>query len=119
MSEERKSKVYVANFQADRDFTQAEKFGEVVFITQGYLDLKKLDKFRLAFEEFLERADASDYIILTGPSVIKALVIVIWYAKFGYVNILSWNKRENIYIHNVVGLDNGTKQSSAGVNKDS
>lgn len=112
--DEDKRTVYVSNFQPDKNFQSAEKFGEVVYMSKGFIDLKNITKVRKIFERWLEEATQEDYIILTGPAVINALVIMLWFNKFGYVNILSWDTRSPRYVHNVVGL---SRDGASGPNK--
>lgn len=97
-------KVFVANYQ-DMDFTPAQQFGELVFITQGYIPLNDLEKVRAQIKKFVDLSSPSDYIIQNGPSVIVTLLAVLWFMKHGYINMLSWNSKTKSYKHFVVGVD--------------
>lgn len=98
------SKVFVTNFQS-RDYSSAEKYGELVFVTKGFIVLSDLEKIRKSLSRFIELSSADDYVILMGPSVIIAMFTVLWFAKHGYMNILSWDGKNNTYNHYVVGVD--------------
>lgn len=98
------SKVFIANFQPNKDFSPAEEFGELVFMSRGFIDLKNLARTRSKIEQYLKVAAPTDFIILNGPAVVNALIIALWFNRFGYVNVLSWDPNKTGYIHNVVGI---------------
>lgn len=106
-------RVYIVNFQT-KNFSSAKKFGELVFITQGFLDLTKIDELREKFSRYVELASPSDCLILNGPAVVNTLLTVLWFKKFGYLNILSWDGRSLNYSHNVVGVNDATGSVTIG-----
>jgi hypothetical protein len=110
-AEERR--VYIVNFQT-KNFNSAKKYGELVYITQGYLDLKKIDEYRSKLERYVDMASPTDSLILNGPAVINTLLTILWFRKFGYLNILSWDGRAFVYSHNVVGLSERSDTDEGG-----
>lgn len=101
---EQPDRVFIANLHPDKDFSPAEKFGELVYLTQSYVDLRNIDKLESQLNLYLKQARGSDFIILTGPSVLNALIVAILFNRFGYVNVLSWDGSKREYIHNVVRI---------------
>lgn len=95
-------KVYIANLHADKDFTPAEKFGEPIYLTQSFVDLRDIPKLEARLRLYLDKATPSDFVLLTGPSVLIAMIVAIMFERFGFVNVLSWDGAKREYIHNVV-----------------
>jgi hypothetical protein len=98
------SRVFVTNFQ-ERDFGPADKFGETIFITRGYVPLRDIGALRNKLVAHIAYSKADDFIILTGPAVLIAMFTLLWTQKHGFMNVLSWNTRDKEYIHYVVGAD--------------
>lgn len=99
-----KHNVFIANFQ-NRDFSPAEKFGEAIFVTKGYVPLDDMTKVRNNLKKFVDLSSQHDYLILNGPSVVVTLLSLLWFTKHGYINVLSWDGKDNSYRHFVVGVD--------------
>lgn len=97
-------KVFITNFQ-DMDFSPAEKFGELVFITKGYQYLGDLEKVRNQLSRYVDMSAPTDYLVLNGPSVIIAMLSVLWFVKHGYINMLAWDNATKSYKHFVVGIN--------------
>lgn len=102
MAQERK--VFITNFQ-DMDFSPAEAFGECVFITKGYQYLGDLEKIRNLLSRYVNMSSPNDYLVLNGPSVIIAMLSVLWFTKHGYINMLAWDNQSKSYKNFVVGID--------------
>ena len=84
--------VFVTNFQA-KNFTPAEKFGDIVFITKGFMPLDDMNLIRKKLEAYIDISDSSDFVILIGPTVILGMFTMLWAAKHGYMNLLSRETR--------------------------
>ena len=98
------NKVFVANFQ-EKSFTPAERYGEVIFVTTGFIPLYDMEAVRKKLAKFVELSSPSDYLILIGPSVICSMLSILWFSKHGFVNLLSWDGKRNDYNHFVLGVN--------------
>lgn len=89
--------VYVPN-RGPHDYSEAKKFGELVFCTQG-----SLDKYDTA-EMFRELTDAmydsteEDYLLLTSLTSLCAVAAGIFGAKHGRLNLLIHSPISNGYV---------------------
>jgi hypothetical protein len=98
------TRVFVTNFQ-ERDFGPADKFGETIFITRGYVPLRDITALRTKLAAHIAYSKADDYVIITGPAVLIAMFSLLWIQKHGFMNVLSWNTRQKGYDHYVIGSD--------------
>ena len=105
-------KVFIANFQ-DIDFTPAEAYGETVFITRGFQHLNDLEKIRSTLKRYVDTSAPSDFVVLNGPSVIVAQLALLWFAKHGYINVLTWNGSDKSYKHAVLTVPNEVKNGNS------
>lgn len=100
------SKVYVVN-KSCHDFTSAEDFGDVVFMTEGALDRFNTSKMFRAFKPFIERSDPSDYILLTGMTVMNSIACAMFAKKHGKLNLLIYKDRrggKGLYLEKIMVL---------------
>ena len=102
-------KVFIANYQ-DKDFSSADQFGEVVFVTKGFVPLHDMTKVRNGLKKFVDLSSQHDYLVINGPSVIVTLLSILWFTKHGYLNVLSWDGKTSSYRPFVVGIDSITEQ---------
>jgi hypothetical protein len=95
------NKVLVTN-HSGYPYEAAEKFGEIIFMTNGYIKLDDLDKIRSKLVQFIAQTEATDYLVLSGNNVLCALAVLAWKERHGYVNILHWASDRKDYIHYVI-----------------
>ncbi len=83
-------KVYIPNHRKDYDLSDAERFGELVMLTEGLVNV--FDR-RLVSDVFTQLADAgeNDYIAMIGPPIINSLCAFYMARKFGRINVLQFN----------------------------
>ena len=98
------NRVFVANFQ-EKSFEPAERFGEVIFITTGFVRLNDMEAVRAKIAKYVELSRPTDFVIFLGPSVINTMLAVLWFHKHGYINVLSWDNKRKDYNHFVVGVN--------------
>jgi hypothetical protein len=96
-------KVYVTQ-ETNHDFSQAEKFGTIEFLTASDLhnirgslhNERVLDEIRAKLNKFDPR---EDYIVIAGsPYVSAAVFIVLGLMGFRSVKMLRWSNRDRIYV---------------------
>lgn len=96
MSTDLKSKVYVANF-AGHDFTPAQEYGELCYLTKGYISFQSLDRLKYVIAEALQQSKPEDYLALSGTNIINVLAAVLWLEMHEQVKILNYDKTTNSY----------------------
>ncbi len=99
-------KVFVVNFRPKDDYTSAKSYGELVYLTNGFVKLNRLKELQEFLNVQLASAKPSDYIILSGPAVLNTYIVLYLYAKFGFVNLLYWDSTRGLYQHNVITIQN-------------
>jgi len=90
------SRVYITN-AAGHDFSKAEKFGELTWITKGWVPLQSLDRVKFLVAEKLQHARPEDYLLLSGTQVVCVVAALYWFYKFGEVKLLVHDKKEDDY----------------------
>jgi hypothetical protein len=89
-------KVWIANY-AGHPYDEAEKFGELRYITRGYVSLGNLDRLVYDVTEKVGETDVEDYLLLSGLCIIGVVAAVAWTTRWGGVKILHWDKKESDY----------------------
>ena len=98
------AKVWIANY-AGHPYDQAEKFGELTYITRGYVSLGNLDRLTYGVVERVLETEPDDYLLLSGLCIIGVLAALAMFTRHGRVQILHWDKKEEDY--QVVTLKRG------------
>ena len=93
----RHPKVYVPN-QSYHDFSDATRFGELVFLTQGPQDILKLNTVYRRVGELLRDAIAGDYLLISGPITVNAMAASILAYRFGRVKYLIFDGASGRYV---------------------
>lgn len=89
--------VYVTN-KAGLDFTAASKWGELNFITQGYVNFGDVEKLSLKINEVIMDSKPEDFLVLAGNNLLCVMVAIIWLRKHGRLNVLHWVLDEYIVV---------------------
>lgn len=84
------ARVFMTNM-GFHDYTQAERWGEFIPVTQGRVDLVHTDRLEADIQRVLEEFTDKDYLLLGGAPVVVAFCIGYLFRKFGYVDILYWD----------------------------
>ena len=94
MESERKLKVYVTNFSG-HDFSKAEKFGEIAWITRGYVSFHSLDRVKFRICEEVDKSSEDDYLLLSGIPIICVLCATYWLWKHKKCKMLVHDKKKD------------------------
>jgi|TARA_Y100000401_G_C8322675_1_gene226363 hypothetical protein len=86
--------VYIVN-DSGHDFSSAEPFGELVFLTKGLVDRFNLTGMYRAFQSSIDESHPEDFILHSGPGVMSAVACSMFSAKHGRLNLLLWRGEEN------------------------
>ena len=71
-------KVWVTNHNAAYDYSNAEQFGELVYMSQGFIPSNKLDNLFETFENYAKTASENDLLLLSGSNLVCALAAIAW-----------------------------------------
>jgi len=80
-------RVYVIN-RAAHDFSDAERFGELVFCTEGEVDKFDVSQMFRELSTQLKNSEADDFILLTSLTSLCSVACSIFAAKHQQLNLL-------------------------------
>ena len=86
-----KRKVFVIN-KSSHDYSGAEKFGKLIFMTKGSMNRFACSKMNRIFDLFLEGSHRDDYLLISGMNVMCALACSLFAAKHQRLNLLIYKK---------------------------
>lgn len=84
--------VWVIN-EGGHDFSSAEQYGRLVPITSGTINPFNVDRLMVLAAPRLEHATDEDYLLISGPQMLCAVVIAMWLKRFGKANLLQWSTK--------------------------
>lgn len=91
------STVYVVN-NAMHDYQNAEKFGNIVFMTEGKVPIFKTDTVTKMLRDGLATFNANDYILVSGPAWLDIIAALIAFKHLSEVKFLVFDAKERTYI---------------------
>lgn len=98
------SKVYVVN-QGYHDFTPAEKFGRLIYMTEGYQPKFSVATALRRFEFCMQESEPEDWILLTGLSVLNCLACSVFALKHGRLNLLLFDGKGYVQRTVIIGQE--------------
>jgi len=82
-----KKTVFIVN-KSSHDYSSAEDFGNLVFMTQGSLQRFSTSKMFRTFEPFIKASKTFDYLLLSGMTVMCSVACAMFAHKHGRINLL-------------------------------
>ena len=95
-------KVYVTN-KGGHSYEAAEKYGEVIYITEGTLNRFATNTLYRAFIDGMKDSQPDDYILITSMSIVNAIGAAVFARKHGCLNLLLYRSGE--YILREIDID--------------
>lgn len=92
------SVVFITNRSISHDYSAAEEFGAVRYVTMGNYPIFKVDRLTEEIIETLLHSKQEDYLLLSGTAVVAGLCMLVWMELHGEANILLWDRSENKYV---------------------
>lgn len=89
------TKVYIVNKSA-HDFSEAEKFGHLVFITEGRLNRFAVNDMHRQTTDILEGSHKEDFIVPCSLNVLNSIVCATFAVKHGRLNLLLFKQGDYI-----------------------
>jgi len=102
-------KVFVVN-RGCHDHSDAERFGELVFLSEGAINRYAVANMYREFVQQLRNSQEEDFLLITGLSVMSSLACSIFARMHGRINLLLYKASrtpdvEGHYIERTVMLD--------------
>lgn len=105
-------KVFIPN-KSSHNFSSAEKFGELVFLTSGSVNRFAVANMMRDLEAALAEAQIDDFIMVTSLAVLTALTCSIMATRFGQVNLLIYDVKDDKYCRRTVVFNKETSNVRA------
>lgn len=91
------AKVYVVN-NVHHDFSKAEQYGELVYVTKGQLPIFKTSTVRAMLEKGLVKFTKDDYLLISGPAIVNIMAATLLFNKFDTVKFLVFDAKQQNYV---------------------
>ena len=95
------NKVYVVN-RGGHDFSDANRFGELVYLSEGKMDRFSITSLYRNFSSQIEESSINDYILITGLSSMSSIACSMFSYKHGVLNLLLF--KNNKYVERKIIL---------------
>ncbi len=90
--------VWLVN-KGGHDFADLERFGRVIPLTTGSVNIFNPDRLMVGMGHHIGMATESDYLAISGSPILNALAVAMWLAKFPHVNLLQHSIRQDKYVY--------------------
>ena len=101
-------RVYIVN-KGGHNHIDAERFGELVFLSEGNINRYAVNSIYRRFATILETSSSEDYILITGLSVMSSIACSIFSRIHGRLNLLLYKttrgEKEGYYLERTVMID--------------
>lgn len=88
-----KAKVFIVNKSA-HDFSPAEHFGDLVFLSEGPMNRYATNNMFRQFTDIMEHSRSCDYIVPCSLNVMNSIACAIFAAKHKCLNLLLFKNGE-------------------------
>jgi hypothetical protein len=88
-------RVYIVN-RSSHDFGPAEKYGEVIFLSEGSMNRYATNSMIRQFGESMSLSEPDDYIVPCSLNVMNSIACAIFAHKHGRLNLLLF--KDGLYI---------------------
>jgi hypothetical protein len=95
--------VHVVNWNAGHDYQPAERYGELVKLTEGQVSIFATDRLLERLARGLVAFDPQqDYLLLSGNMVVNALALMLLAWRFPRLRLLVFDNRRDVYVPRTV-----------------
>ena len=88
-------RVYIVN-KSSHDFKPAEKYGEVIFLSEGSMNRYATNSMVRQFGDTMKDSEKNDYIVPCSLNVMNSIACAIFAHKHGSLNLLLF--KDGLYI---------------------
>lgn len=92
MTNQREPFVYIVNF-AGHDFSDAQQWGEIKKVIDGYVRLDHPDRILYEVVEVLSLSEQKDWLLPSGLLLVNILAALAFYEKHGFVRLLVFDRK--------------------------
>jgi hypothetical protein len=93
------SKVFIANQVSSIVYSDAEKYGDLQAVTNGYVKFENVQDLSHQIMKKLISSSIHDFLVLSGNNLVCSMVFFLWMRKHGVCNILHWDKDKYVIVH--------------------
>lgn len=87
--------VYIVN-KSSHDFSAADKFGKVIFLSQGPMNRYSTNNMHRQFSDIMKHSGPDDYIVPCSLNVMNSLACAVFANLHGTLNLLLFKEGEYI-----------------------
>lgn len=98
-------RVYVTNYNEQHDYSKANRFGIVMPVISGSVNVFRPQRTLIAMCENLKMITEDDYVLFSGNALSGLLILAALMHKVRYLNLLIFNAREDDYILHRLDLE--------------
>lgn len=95
-------KVYIIN-KSGHDFSAAERFGELIFLSEGKMGKYSTASMYREFAPILDKSSPKDYIVTTALTTMSCIAVGIFVVKHKKVNLLL--RKDDDYVVRTIKFD--------------
>lgn len=88
-------RVYIVN-KSSHDFKPAEKYGDVIFLSEGSMNRYAVNSMHRQFSDAMSISEDHDYIVPCSLNVMNSIACAIFANKHGRLNLLLF--KDGLYI---------------------
>lgn len=96
------TRVYVVN-RGGHDYSAAERFGELVYCSDGEMDKWDINQMYRQMSQALEDSVPEDYILLTSLTSLCSVACAVFAARHGRLNLLIF--KDGAYVARTLVMD--------------
>ncbi len=89
--------VFVIN-HTGYSYSRAKEFGELVYLTRGYIDFNDSAELKTSLRSLIETATPEDYLLLSGNTLLCVIAVDLWKSIHKSCKILRWSRDSSNYI---------------------
>jgi hypothetical protein len=94
-------RVYIVN-RSFHDFSEAKKYGELVYLSEGSMDRYETNNMARRFEEVMHDSSENDYIVLCSLNMMNAIACSLFAVKHKTLNLLLYKQGKGYIERNLV-----------------
>lgn len=101
------TRVYVVN-RGGHDYSAAERFGELVYCSDGEMDKWDINQMYRQMSQALEDSVPEDYVLLTSLTSLCSVACSVFAARHGRLNLLIF--KDGDYVARTIVMDKETSE---------
>lgn len=83
--------VFIVN-KSFHDFSEAEKYGKLIFLSEGSMDRYEVNNMARQFESYLKDSSPEDYIVPCSLNVMNSIACAMFAVRHGTLNLLLYKQ---------------------------